>query len=252
MFHPATSMDEGESRMFRITSSRFVPQPGKEACRLNAKTYSVRKIREIKTDDKGDYITFYFYAISGVTDFNEIRNGNETHKFQSQVAYVRCSHGWLSYLEVFTNRLGFISQENARGCGIGVVLTELCFIDQDISKMRSGNRALPKLRDNPQTHQLVKDNCINLIGMTMIADPTAGALVYFSAALRLDFQKLIVDPMSRSSGEKFKIYDTKVAKKHFNPNTGRIGRCKEHQRCDTFMANWFFCHVNHKTDNWEN
>lgn len=88
--------------------------------------------------------------------------------------------------------------------------------------------------------------------MTMIADPTAGALAYFSAALRLDFQKLIVDPMSRSSGEKFKIYDTKVAEKHFNPNTGRIGCCKEHQRCDTFMANWFFCHVNHKTDNWEN
>ena len=58
MFHPATSMDEGESRMFRITSSRFVPQPGKEACRLNAKTYSVKKIREIKTDDKGDFITY--------------------------------------------------------------------------------------------------------------------------------------------------------------------------------------------------
>lgn len=85
--------------------------------------------------------------------------------------------------------------------------------------------------------------------MTVIADPISGALAYFSAAIRLDFRKLIVTPMSG----RFNIYDTKVAKDHFNPNTGRIGPCcKEYQRCDTFLANWYFCQINYKTDNWDN
>lgn len=137
VFHPATPMDEGESRIFRISQTRFIPQPGRETCGLNAKTYLVRKIPEIKTDYEGDYITFHFYAISGVTDFSEILNGNVTHKFESQVAYIRCSHGWIHWLDVFRNRLGVTIQENARGCGIGVVLTELCLIDPDIIKMRS-------------------------------------------------------------------------------------------------------------------
>ena len=248
-FHPATSMDEGESRKFKISNTRFVPKPGKETCTLNAKTYSVRKTKEIKTDHKGDYYSFYFYAISGVNEFNEIQNGNETHKFESQIGYIRCSHGWISFLEVFRNRLGVANQENPRGCGIGVVLTELCFIDPDMNKLNSGNRAMPLLKEDVHTQQLVKDNCIKLIGMTMFADPLAGALTYFSAAIRLDYRKLIVDPLR--DGAKFKIYDTKVAKENFDINTGRIEPCcKETERCDTLMTNWFFCEGNQKSEDW--
>ena len=248
-FHPATSMDEGESRKFRVSNSRFVPKPGKETCGLNVKTYSIRKTREMKTDHKGDYFSFYFYAISGVNEFIEIQNGNETHKFESQIGYIRCSHGWISFLEVFRNRLGVANQETPRGCGIGVVLTELCFIDPDINNVNSGNRAMPKLQKDVQTQQLVKDNCIKLIGMTMFADPVAGALTYFSAAIRLDYRKLIVDPLR--DGEKFKIYDTKVAKENFDLNTGRIEPCcHEIERCDTLMTNWFFCEGNQKSEDW--
>ena len=245
-------MDDDETRMFRITQSRFVPQPGKETCRLTAKIYSVKKIREIKTDNTGDYFSFTFYAISGATEFNEIQNGNETHKFESQIAYIRCSHGWISYLEVFKIRLGVINQESPRGCGIGVVLTELCLIDPAVNTMRSGNRALPKLQNDIQTYQLVRDNCVKLIGMIMLADPVSGALAYFSAAIRLDYKKLIVDPMMGTvPGGRFKIYDTKVAKENFNPNTGRIGPCcQEAERCDTFMAHWFFCETNYRSEDW--
>ena len=248
-FHPATSMDEGESRKFKISNTRFVPKPGKETCALNAKTYSVRKTKEIKTDHKGDYYSFYFYAIFGVNEFNEIQNGNETHKFESQIGYIRCSHGWINFLEVFRNRLGVANQENPRGCGIGIVLTELCFIDPDINKLNSGNRAMPLLKEDVHTQQLVKDNCIKLIGMTMFADPLAGALTYFSAAIRLDYRKLIVDPLR--DGAKFKIYDTKVAKENFDINTGRIEPCcQETERCDTLMTNWFFCEGNQKSEDW--
>ena len=248
-FHPATSMDEGESRKFKISNTRFVPKRGKETCALNAMTYSVRKTREIKTDHKGDYYSFYFYAISGVNEFNEIQNGNETHKYESQIGYIRCSHGWISFLEVFRNRLGVTNKENPRGCGIGGVLTELCFIDPDISRLNSGTRAMPLLKEDVHTQQLVKDNCIKLLGMTMFADPLAGALTYFSAAIRLDYRNLIIHPLR--DGAKFKIYDTKVAKENFDINTGRIEPCcQETERCDTLMTNWFFCEGNQKSEDW--
>ena len=85
----------------------------------------------------------------------------------------------------------------------------------------------------------------------MLADPVARAILYFSAAVRLGYEKLIMDPMSRSLGNKFKIYDKKVAKENFDPNTGRIEKCcKETERCDTFMLNWYFCEINRRTDNW--
>ena len=248
-------MEEGESRKFRISQSRFVPQPGKATCGLKTKTFTVKKVKELKTDHKGDYFYFYFYAISGIPKFNEIQNENETHTFKSQVAYIRCRHGWLSYLEVFTHRLGVVSQENPRGCGIGNVLTELCFIDPDINNMNTGNRAVSKIEDDPQTSQLVKDNCLKVIGLMMLADPVAGAIAYFSAAVRLGYEKLIIDTgyiihdMSRTSGNKFKIYDTNVAKENFDPNTGRIEPCcKETERCNTFMTNWYFCKINRRTD----
>ena len=254
-FHPATPMEEGESRVFRISQLRFnnASQPGKVTCGLNSKTFTVKKVKKVQTDYQGDFFNFFFYAISGINEFNEIQNGNETHKFESEVAFIRCRHGWLSYLEVKKNRLGVVSQESARGCGIGIVLTELCFIDPDINNMNTGNYALPKLEDDPQTNQLVKDNCLKVIGLMMLADPVAGARAYFSAAIRLGYEKLIIDPMSRrSSGSKFKIYDTKVAKENFDPNTGRIDPCcKETERCNTVLTNWFFCEINRRTDDWE-
>ena len=96
-------------------------------------------------------------------EFNEIQNGNETHKFEGEVAYIRYRHGWLSILEVFTHRLGVMSQENPRGSGIGDVLTELCFIDPDISNRNTGNKAMSTVEDDTQTSQLVKDNCRKVI-----------------------------------------------------------------------------------------
>ena len=121
----------------------------------------------------------------------------------------------------------------------------------DINNMNTGNRALQTIEGFSQISQLVKDNCLKVIGMMMVADPVAGALAYFSSAVRLGYEKLIVEPMRRGSGNKFRIYDTKVAKEHFDLNTGRIEPCcKETERCDAFMANWFFCEINRKTYDW--
>ena len=100
-FHPATPMKPGIPKSFRIGRQKFASSGTRRVCTLTEKTFTVQK-QFVNGMDRGDEVQFsYFYTISGSTQFNELQISNETHRYHNQVAYIRCTHGWISQLQVF-------------------------------------------------------------------------------------------------------------------------------------------------------
>ena len=88
-------------------------------------------------------------------------------------------------------------------------------------------------------HEIVQENCRKLVGLEMGASPLEGAHAYFSAAINTGFNKLIV---IWSSFQNIAIYDTVVAKNHYDGKTGVIKPCESNEnRCIAKDAYWIFC-----------
>ena len=245
-------MDVGESRTFIISRKRYKPQPGRQACGLTSKTFEVRKFKGEMTSDTlyGEMQTWLFYAISGTTAFNEVHESTESHKYHGQVAYIKCKHGWIDDLKVFKQILGEYqglgSRPNPNGCGIGVVLTELCLIDPEFNNMNDNSRAIKRLSDTPEMQELVMRNCVRLVALIMAATPTEGAHVYFSAAIRMGYTHMIVDVTTRNERD-FVIYETQIARQNFNFENADIQPCCGMDLCNTYGRTWYFCAENRKT-----
>ena len=197
---------------------------------------------------------FFFYAVSprannGFKELNNIYPPWPTDKFQHQLAYIVCKHGWIEILNVFDKSLDIEGhrkgQDYPRGCGIGIVLTELCLIDPSVNSMKGknkdkikgianeeGNEALRLL--TPEMKELVKENCYKLVGLSMMANPPSAGHLYFSAAINMGYDKMYVDLTTD-----YKIYDTKIAKQNYK--NGDIDACCGNDRCDAYDRNWIFC-----------
>ena len=68
--------------------------------------YLVLKVFQEGDEDIPSY--FYFYAVSNVAKgFRKLVGGNEKEKYQHQLAYISCTPGWISHLEVFFKALVF-------------------------------------------------------------------------------------------------------------------------------------------------
>ena len=231
----------GESRTFKISGRHFNPPAGRQACRITSRLFTVIKQHGVIGQDIfGPVLRTYFYAISGRMEFNERQNGNITHRYQSQVAYIKCQRGWIEMVKVFDASIEPqpLPLDDPRGCGIGVVLTELCLIDPDLNNMDFDNRAKMKLSRSAQMQELVTASCVRLVGLSMAANPIRGANVYFSAAIRMGYGKMIVD----QSKQEFNIYETKIARENFDSNTGIIEACcSVGYSCSAFYRDWFFC-----------
>jgi hypothetical protein len=239
-------MVNGETRTFRVANKYFKQRAGREVCSMTSKTFTVIRIDGPKTNSHGTFHGSDFYAISGRTDFEELDGGNETHRYESQGAFIQCTYGWINELEVFDKSLeisigGFEWRvpENAHGCGIGVVLTELCLLDPRLSNFDLTNAARTQLeRVSEHAFGLVSGACRKLVGLFMAALPINGAGVYFSAAIRMGYGHLIV---LQYDGE-FNVYETVVAREHFDSNTGIINPCcGDPKRCSAWYADWYFC-----------
>ena len=212
--------------------------------------------KEFEEGDEDSPSYFYFYAVSRSQggQFIELAGSTHTHKYQYQVAFIRCIHGWIGMLNVFERSLG-IENENPRGCGIGIVLTELCLIDPEVSTMKVhetediGNRAMQILRrKGGYMEGLVKENCYKVVGLTMTATPPSAGHVYFSAAINMGYDKMIVDLSGMNV--KYNVYDTKVAKQFYRWN-GDIDECCNlmmyneqvtiNEKCSAYSRIWIFC-----------
>ena len=223
--------------------SIFETKPG---CRLRKKEIIVLK----SLQEEGEEKYFYFYAVSSAPYFDrfvELARSTKTHRYKHQVAYIICSRGWIEQLTVFERTLGPGRAENARGCGIGVVLTELCLIDPAIHSMETMGTGSNKQENNGlvilprELRERVKNECFKIVGMVMNAKTDSGGHAYFSAAIRMGFNKLIVDQLLLDPSEirDIKIYDTQVAKQNYKD--GVIEECCNNERCTAYRSFWVFC-----------
>ena len=124
---------------------------------------------------------------------------------------------------------------NARNCGIGKVLTELCMVDPEITRMGDDNYAFDILKDDNRK-AYVKRYCSNFIALLMNDDGVAGGVLYLSAAFELGYTDMLIEVLDSDKevvgyeGEK-----VEVAKRIFNPVNGQIGNI------EAYSVNWFFC-----------
>ena len=220
--------------------------------------FTVLKLEE---NDEG-VKSFMFYAVPGyfgITKFDEIPEIDPREftkmnfRFNGQIAVIKCSHGWIEDLQVFQESLGNVERSvDARRCGIGTVLTELCLIDPDVNIPKPGNMALDILSTNRNAaneFEMVKNKCQKLVGLMMAAEvkdsefPHAGGRTYFTAAINMRYRILVIDSTfySDESRNALNVYDVKTAKENFDPRTGNINPCCNHELCVAHQSYWLFC-----------
>ena len=159
-------------------------------------------------------------------------------RYIGQIAFADCNPGEVDKIQVAEKNK--VQPRDARQCGIGTVLTELCLLDPDIYEKGEKNRAYRLLR----SHDVTTMRCGQAVSLQMGSDPKSGAYAYFSAASRTGYNKLIVN-WPNSDYAQIAIYDTDHAKQAYNAETGIIEPCVICQNtdvpCEAFQAKWIFC-----------
>ena len=94
--HPKKMMQIGDTKIFAT----------KPQCSFQE--FYVKK--EYLQGDEDDESSFFFYAVSpraanGFKELNYVYMGHPTDKFQHQLAYIVCKHGWIESLRVFEKSL---------------------------------------------------------------------------------------------------------------------------------------------------
>ena len=201
----------------------------------------------------GDFESAQFDEIMGPPDDREKPGTKLSYIFHGQIAVIRCSHGFIDDLMVFEESLGDVQPTvDARRCGIGTVLTELCLIDPDVNIPNPGNMALDILSTNPHAKhefEMVNNKCQKLVGLMMAAEvtnaefPHAGGRTYFTAAINMRYRMLVIDSTfySDESRNALSVYDVKTAKENYDIRTGNINPCCNHGICDAHQSYWLFC-----------
>ena len=221
-------------------------------------TYRVLKI--IENESGTTYTNFYVVPGPGFKKTEKTEYDME-NTYEGQLAYAQCQPGWVEQIWVNDGKTKDAVPINARRCGIASVLTRLCLMDDDIKKPGSSNKALKKIEQQENVLQDVKANCPNaFVGLLMSANPKHAAYGYISAAMKENYEFLIVQERFRDEYHGFPLryrlpeptfsyYEIIVAKENYNPENGRIEACEcnvfDEQRinteCHAFDGFWYFC-----------
>ena len=237
--HPSRPMiKNGDTETFNISPAKIQ----NKLCKLAVDAYTVIKIEE--RTSSGDY--FRFYAITGDT-FTKLQQQQASTSFnklqyENEIASITCQPGWVGFVKI---------QIIARNCGLATVLTELCMIDKEIPQITDKNKAFSKMyeenRGNDEiraTEGHLRTFCMNLVGLEMEAQPYTGAYAYFSAAIRLKYHFMAVQPFSKSLDKcepRFKYYQVERARNYYDEKSGRIEDGKGDTKGSGYQARWYFC-----------
>ena len=223
-YHPSIAMSTGSTNSFQIDRDN---QP---KCRLKTEEYQVIKLHEGKE--------FNFYVVTGNRFELDEEDGGvfKATKYKSQIGYATCLPGWIDLVRI---------DNLARGCGISTVLSELCMIDPQIYSIDNENEAIENVENsegeqaNFIAHHL-RNRCSHLIGLVMVADPLTGAYAYFSGAIRLKYEYMVVhlyDRKRRECTHQFLSFNVKTAQTLYKEDTGKIGDIDG----SGYEAKWYFC-----------
>ena len=242
----------------------------KPGCRLGIDSYEIIKREDM---DKNDEKEVNFYAIQG-KELEELVEDDETKKiggedddvynredrYKNQLGRITCKPGWIEYVRV---------NDNAQGCGLGTVLTEMCMIDPVLTRNDvKSNLVYKKLKANfkkegrQEAFSHLETRCNSLIGLEMAAKPVkgpdgddvhAGAFAYFKAAMQMNYHFMVVedgpnapnykklaakkDPPESECEKTIRYYPVEDAKKLYSSATGDIEGFKGSGQ----KAKWYFC-----------
>ena len=225
VYHPTNPIEVDCRARFRIEPGKNVHWP------LLPNSYNIIK----RYDKILDHFTFY--AIAGNETNPPISSSRHRTRYRDQIAYATCKPGWIDYVWVSTG---------ARKCGISTVLSELCLLDPELNSVNDKNQAIKEIstfEKNEEVEKVIKeiiDNYNAFIGLEMKAEPLDGAHAYFSAAIRMRYTKMIIQPYNarlKRCDKGFRRYDTELAKTKYNSRTGRI----EDVEGSGNKAKWYFC-----------
>ena len=236
--HPTQPMEDDEYKVFQ---RKIRPE-----CTLSSLYFTVLKEQEFDTIRNIFYSRFY--ALAGniaeeEVDFVETHSSDYRRKYQRQIAFIECRHGWIDYLTTFKYMQGTTGPiVNAQNCGIGTVLTELCLIDPDLNVRRHGNEAR-NLLNGYNEFDMIENYCDELMGLSMEVDDMPTAHTYFTAAINMGYMIMMIDDSDEESQYQnpLKIYATRVAKHNFDTTTGDILPCCDNPLCNAYTQTWFFC-----------
>ena len=214
-----------------------------------------KSIRSGVTRSSADRFKFYAVAVMPFMPlFIELKGNPLTDRiYEHQIGAITCGPGWIIKLDVYNNAELKIKNEqglyvnrtvNARKCGVGVVLTELCLVDSDIYALDEHNKGKAHLDDDELT---LYENCHKFVGLTMAAHSPGDGHVYLSSAIRTGYPKLLVHKgcLPGLPGEEeeheYSTYETTVARQNFDSLTGDIEPCSGNERCRAWLKNWYLC-----------
>ena len=216
--------------------------------------YTVLKIEKEFSDV---YTNFYvLYGDDIARKGNPTDDSQDIHdRYENQIGFACCEPGWIA--DVWVNDGSGKESPTliaARRCGISTVLTQLCLMDPKLNGMKDGHDSeaynmLDYYKVDEGYITNIKEDCTQFVGLDMQADPKAAAIGYFSAAIRENYEKMMVQerPQRRPENtqnkrQTFSFYVVQDAKDNYDPNTGNIGPCGCNDYvCKANNAIWFFC-----------
>ena len=242
--HPTQKMDPDEIMTFR--------RKNHTDCRIRRKSFTVKKTSQPAGIRKSVDDRFTFYAVAGRSWQNELINSTRYRRYENQIAFIVCGPGWIVLLEVFHNARLRINNEwrnvNARKCGVGVVLVELCLLDPYIFERDEHNQAKQYLDEAGLT---IHEGCKRLVGLTMASSLPDGGHVYFSSGIRMGYRKILISQSclpgeiggSEDDQFSYNTYDTQVARDNYVSEllSGNIRACAGYEMCEAWLKNWYFC-----------
>ena len=172
--------------------------------------------------------TYFWATLSKTFIPDKPKHLSPTRAYLDQVGYIQCVRGEIHQIWVNEKPI------NARDCGIATVLTRLCMVDPDLTKVRGSRNFGIDLIDDEKTRTWMLTGAEYFIALQMSANPVKGAYAYFSAAKKSGLTIFMTKGSRSCLGVDYLIADTKMAEKAFNKNTGEIdvGSCKVPTRHD--------------------
>ena len=201
-------------------------EASKTDCKINPKKYFVKKMKKEVGEEN---VSVHFFATLS-SEFVKNSEVSITDRYKQQAGYIWCSKGYIENVHV--NGEGHTV--DARDCGIGSVLSTLCMNDGELNLMPTSRIDIEFIK-KPKVANTVKTGCKNFVGLQMVAQPPKGAHAYFSAAINLGYNRILI----KIDANTFKWMDTQKVRSCY-ADTGMIGK-EGDAKIRGHGKTWYFC-----------
>ena len=172
-------------------------------------------------------------------------SNSEGYKFSmvgEREVFIECFPSYVPHLK---------AKGKAEGCGIGKMLMQLCFNENNIHDVQNNdkNRALAmidRLKDMMEDKELAdkvqkwaETKCSKLLFLDMESSPKSKAHVYFNSAIASGFDYMFIDIDNEEFYPKTGPCPVKTLKERYNDEGYMVNG---DEKVKAWEQQWFFCH----------